>query len=542
MAVVTYKRKDLEKLVGRKLPSNVLQKAASMGAPLETFSKDEASFEVFPNRPDLLSAEGFARAFQAFLFKPKKRNYTLKPSLISIKRDKSVLPVRPAIAGAVVKNVKMDDAFLTSLMQFQEKIHDTVGRRRRKVSMGIYDISKTTPPFTYKAVPPNSVSFVPLDMPSELTLGQILDEHPKGREYSFILQNEKSYPLLVDSENKVLSFPPIINSEATRVAPDSRQLFIDVTGTDEAAVSQTLNIISCAFIDRGSSVYSIFVDNRRTPDLSPQTMKLDPQYCNRLLGLSLPSSQISRLLQKMGFTVTRLNPITVKVPPYRSDLLHPIDLVEEVAIAYGYMEFKPAISETATIGSKLPAQRLVGKVRRTMIGLGFTETESFVLSNPETQYKKMNLREGEPVAIANPRTSEYTIFRECLIPSLLETIYTNARYELPQAFFTIGHVSKYEKGKTRTDLSLAAAIVSDDASYSLIRSHAESFLAEFRQGDPKIIKTSHPSFMEGRVSELASKDLKLTIGELHPKTLRNFGIEYPVACFETSLEKLKDAS
>jgi len=542
MAIVTYNRRDLEKLVGKALPDQALQKAAAMGAPLEAISKGEASFEVFPNRPDLLSAEGFARAFRTFIFGPKRRGYSIKPSLIRIKVDKSVLPVRPFIAGAVVKNVQMDDAFLSSLMQFQEKIHDTVGRRRRKVSIGIYDISKVTPPFTYKAVAPNSVSFVPLDLPSELTLGQILDEHPKGREYAFILQDNKSYPLLVDSEGKVLSFPPIINSEQTRVEPGTSQLFIDITGTDLAAVSQALNILTCAFIDRDSKVYSVFVDNRKTPDLSPATMKLDAQYCNKLLGLSLSSAQISRLLKKMGFEVTKLNPLTVKIPPYRADILHPIDLVEDVAIAHGYMEFSPHISETATIGSKLPTQKLIGKVRRIMLGYGFTETESFVLSNQNTQFKKMNLKEGELVTISNPRTSEYTHFRNSLLPSILEVIRTNARYEIPQSFFTIGYVSHYEKGQAKTELTLAAATVSDQASYSNMRSYIESFLSEFQEKKPKIEKITHPSFMEGRASRLASEKLSFTLGELHPSTLKNFGVEYPVACFETSLEKLKDAS
>lgn len=530
MAVVTYNRRDLEGLIGRKLDDKTIQRAAEMGAPIEELNGNEASFEVFPNRPDLLSTEGFARAFGDFL-SPKKRTYSFGAPKIKLKYNPSAKIAQPYIVMAAARGISLDGATLSSLMNFSEKIDETVGRKRRKLSIGIYDLDTITPPIEYRAADPKTARFVPLEFSDALTLEQIINKHPKGQEYGKILKPFKKYPLLIDSAGQVLSMPPIINSEETRVTTSTTNLCIDITGTDFKTINQALNILCHALVDRGAKVEKALVNNKASPDTTPQAMSLDPAYVNRLLGLSLTTDQIIRHLVKMGFLVTKKKPLTVQVPPYRVDILHPIDLVEDVAIAYGYMKFDPAISETATIGKPIGVQKQLSAVREIMLGHGFNEVATFVLTNLESQFKKMGLSEEKLVTIANPRTADYTHFRNSLLPSLLSMISSNSRYELPQKFFEVGEIA-LPSGKNQTHI--AAGIVSDHASYSEIRTYLESLASELGDNSFKFTEAKHASFIQGRVASAGGKFSAL-VGEIHPQVLKNFGIEYPVAVFELTL-------
>jgi len=255
---------ELQRLLGRKLPVSELREEIPMlGVDLESIDEEKLIVEVFPNRPDMLSVEGFARALrgkmgiETGLVSPK-----VESSGITLKVDSSVAAVRPYVTAAVVRGININDANLRSLMDLQEKLHITHGRRRRKVAIGVHDLSKVVPPFIYKAVKPESVSFIPLDNRAPMNLRQILSDHPKGRDYAWVLEKAEVYPVIVDSNNDVLSFPPIINGELTRVTEETTDLFIDVTGTDEKAINLALNILVHAFADMGGAIYSVDI---RTP-------------------------------------------------------------------------------------------------------------------------------------------------------------------------------------------------------------------------------------------------------------------------------------
>lgn len=530
MAVVTYNRKDLEGLMGMKLDPKTIQRAAEIGAPIEELTETEVSFEVFPNRPDLLSVEGFARAFRDFL-SPKKRSYKFGTPKIQVKIDSSVKEVRPYLVAAAARGITLDEYTLVSLMNFQEKVHETFGRKRKKLSIGIYDLDKTVPPFTYKAAYPKSESFIPLDSTRRQTLSEILEQHPKGMEYAKLLKPFKRYPLLVDSKGQVLSMPPVINSNETRVEPYTKNLFIDITGTDQKTINQALNILCYALMDRGAKVEKAIVNGKQTPDTTPQYMSVDPLYINKLLGLSITTDKITAYFKKMGLPVTKKKPLTVQVPPYRVDILHPIDLVEDIAISYGYMNFSPTLSETATIGKPAGSMKRLSAIREIMLGHGFNEVATFVLTNTESQFQKMNLPEKKLVTISNPRTTDYTHFRDSLISSLLSTIASNQRYELPQKFFEIGEVA-LPSGENQS--RLAAAIVSDSSNYTGARKFLESVLRDMGTPSPKFAEEKSKSFLDGRVAGTTGEP-KAIVGEIHPQVLRNFGIEYPVAVFELRL-------
>lgn len=262
MPSVEFSFRELCHLLGKEFhPDDLRDAIPLMGVGLESIDKNTVSLEVYPNRPDYLMIEGFARALRGFLgLETGLPTYETTPSGITFYIEKSVADVRPAVAVGVARNVDLsDEQTLISLMNVQEKLHLTHGRNRAKVAIGVHDMDRVTPPFTYKAVDPDSMSFVPLDMTDELTLRQILSRHPKGRDYAWTLEGKKKYPLFVDAKGDVLSFPPIINGELTRLTEKTRNLFLDLTGTSQLAVEQALNIICCGLADRGADIQTVDV-------------------------------------------------------------------------------------------------------------------------------------------------------------------------------------------------------------------------------------------------------------------------------------------
>ncbi len=259
MPTVEFSFSELQEFLGKRFkPEELKDKISMLGVDLEKIDNEKVVMEIFPNRPDLLSIEGFSRALKGVLdIEHGLKEYLLKESNVKLFVDDSVKNVRPYVVAAVVKNVSIDEPFLLSLMDIQEKLHMTHGRNRRKVAIGIHDLSKIEQPFTYKAVKPSEISFVPLDMRDKMNLSEILAKHPKGRDYAFTLDGKEKYPIILDKNKNVLSFPPIINGELTRVTEKTKGLFIDITGTDENAVKLALNIIVTAIADRGSEIYSV---------------------------------------------------------------------------------------------------------------------------------------------------------------------------------------------------------------------------------------------------------------------------------------------
>ncbi|MFH1623136.1 MAG: phenylalanine--tRNA ligase subunit beta, partial [Candidatus Aenigmatarchaeota archaeon] len=357
MAVVQFEKRALEAMVGRKLSeADYKERIPLFGCPLDKMENSTVHYEVSPNRPDMFSIEGFGRAVRRFIApgRQKLSNYKAAPGKIMLKVDPSVQQVRPYITCAAVRNVKITDDFVASLMQVQEKLHETLGRKRKKVAIGIHDLGRVKPPFTYKAVAPDSLKFLPLDMGREMTLRAILEEHPKGIAYAPVIASAKRWPVIVDRHGSVLSFPPIINGELTRVTSRTKDIFIDVTGTDERAINQALNILATSFADRGCRIEAVQVvaggRRRSTPDLSTWKMKTDVSYVSRILGIKLDKKQMAALLEKMDVGFDGTNAI---IPPYRTDVMHPIDIAEDVAIAYGYDKFEPTVPKVPTIAQPL---------------------------------------------------------------------------------------------------------------------------------------------------------------------------------------------
>lgn len=259
MPTVEFDFQDLMQLVGREFkPDELRDRIAMLGIDLEKINSESVMMEVFPDRPDLLSVEGFSRALKGSLgIETGLKDYNVKESGIRLFVDPSVKKVRPFITAAVLRGVSITEPNLISLMDIQEKLHITHGRNREKASIGVHDLSRIEPPFTYKAVKSDEIRFVPLDMNNELTPREILLRHPKGISYAWVLEGFDRYPIIIDKNNNVLSFPPIINGERTRVNDDTRDLFIEITGLDQISINQALNILVTSLADREGEIQSV---------------------------------------------------------------------------------------------------------------------------------------------------------------------------------------------------------------------------------------------------------------------------------------------
>ncbi len=542
MPVVTLYWDELERLVGVSR-ERILERLPMLGCDIERVEDDHIDVEFFPNRPDLYSVEGVARALRGFLGIEKGlKRYEAKKADWKIFVDASVLAVRPRIAGCVVRGIEMSDEVIRSLMEVQEDLHWTIGRNRRKMAIGIHDLSKLSFPLTYKAVDA-SFSFVPLDFDREMSVEEILREHPKGKAYSFILEGKSGYPMIIDASGDAISFPPIINAEKTRVTEATRDVFIDVTGFDEA-VDRAISILACMLSDRGGELESVEIvypsGVEVTPKLEVRRMEVPKSEISSLLGFELSDEEIREALEKMRFGCEiDGDAVSVLIPPYRADIMHPWDIIEDIAIGYGYDRIEPKYPTTMTIGESHRWNDVRELAREVMIGLGFLEVITFTLTSEKVMYEKMR-RSGEAwrdyVPVMHPLTIEHTILRTHILPKLLEVLAANKHHEMPQRIFEVGDVVVGMKNR----LHLAACVTHARANFSEIRSYVQALMREL-DVEWDVAASSDEAFIEGRRAEIVVSGNSVGVfGEVHPEVLEAFDLTMPVAAFEVDLSAMFD--
>jgi phenylalanyl-tRNA synthetase beta chain len=546
MPSITVSYRDLCKLVGKRIESNQLcERLGMLGIETEA-AGDELKLEITHNRPDLLSPEGVARALRGFLgVETGLPLYNLSASGVTVEVNRSVKTIRPFIAAGVVTNVKLTDEIVASLMQVQEKLHASLCRNRRRGSIGVYDLDTIKPPVRYTTTLPDGIRFVPLEFARELTPDQILREHPKGIEYGSIIQERPRYPLLIDSRGVVLSMPPIINSEETRVTSNTKRLFIDVTGEDERVANQSLTILITGLAERGFGIQSVTVKypsrRARTPDLRPSRHRLSTRATNEFIGLNLKPKGIAKIAKSMRYGVAGIKGeiLTLLAPPYRGDLMHEVDLVEDIAIGYGYDQLEPTLPKVVTTGERAPVERLSERARRVLTGLGFMEVMTYTLTNQHTNFELMRVG-GEAAEIANPVSEEYTIIRNSLLPCLLSVLRANRRNPLPQRVFEVGDVVVLDdqaETSARGVRRAAAMVIGEEAGFTYTKAVAEALLRELGIVY-EVRPIEHSSFLEGRAAEFVSDSRSLGIvGEIHPEVILGFELEHPVAAFEIELKR-----
>jgi phenylalanyl-tRNA synthetase beta chain len=563
MVAIVTRLDDLEQLFGKRLPRDPAQldellysvkcelSGTSQTAPiaedgeLQLENKDT-------NRPDIWSTEGIARALRGYQgLEVGIKEYSAEKVAVNIAVDRELADIRPFICCSVVLGVGMNDAIIRGFVQLQEKLDKSYGRSRRRSSIGFYDFDLITPPLRYGVAAPDEVRFVPLEGTEPLSLREILEQHPKGIEYGHIVKRFEKMPIILDSKGKVLSFPPIINSnDLGRVTGETKNVLIEITGTSQDTVSTTLTILTTCLADRGGEICSAKIhypygDVRTvtTPNLRERLIKIRLDDAKNLIGLNLSTFEAVKLLRRARFDVKNASKkeLTVRVPCYRLDIMHPVDVMEDIAIAYGLNNFKPRWPPDLTIGGLSPIEEFSDKVRELMLGLGYQEVLGFMMSNPDKLYGKMNRQPGQPVEIANPKVNTMTCLRSWLLPSLMEFLSNNTHVEYPQKLFEVGDYVSWDDTlptRTRDVRELACVSAHSKANFTEVKSNLEPLMTNL--GYTFTVKPiEHASFLSGRVGSIHIHDAEVgIIGEIHPQVIENWKIQNPVAAMELEIDKL----
>ena len=550
MPTVEFSLQDLSTLLGRELGIEELEEAVLyVKGELEGFDGGEVKLDIKDtNRPDLWSVEGIARELRGHLgIETGLPELRVEPSGISLEIDPKVEAVRPRAVGAVVEGVSLDDSSIRQLIQLQEKIHLTFGRKRRSVAIGVYDYDRLTPPIRYTTVAPDGIRFTPLEFEEELTPGEILEKHPKGREYGHLIRDHPEYPLMIDSAGNVLSVPPIINSSYTgKVSPDTTNLFIELTGHEVGRLSLALNVLVAALQDRGGRIKSLRAVYLRevivTPDLSPGEFTLSMEYARKTLGLELSPEEVMDLLERARYSPRqRGDTVELLYPPYRDDILHQRDVVEDIAIAYGLNSIPAEVPRIPTLGGVHPLEEFSDILREVMVGLGYQEILTFSLTSKEKLFQRMRMEEQGVCEIANPVSINWTALRTWLLPSLMEFLASNRHADYPQKVFEVGDVVvPDEKAETRARnvRKLACALTHQRAGYEETAAVLDALLSALGL-EYRLRAAEHPSLIPGRTAKvIIDKAEAGFIGEVHPEVLISWGLRMPAAAFEVDVSLL----
>jgi len=544
MPSITLNKEVFEKLVGKKLKLDELKDRISMlGTDLEGIEGNEINVEIFPNRPDLLSEQGIARAFSSFIgVKTGLREYNIKKSGKKVIVDKSVI-MRPYTACAIVKGVKFDDERIREIMQIQEKLATTHGRNRKKSAYGLYPTDSINFPIHYIAKDPKTITFHPLGMPRPMRADDVEELHPKGVEYKWVAKGWKKYPFFIDGKDNIMCMLPYTNSNTTgKVDENTTEVFIECTGIDFKNVSVALNIFVTMLADMGGEIYSLDIEypdkTITTPNLTSEKMKIDVDYVNKCLGLKLKESDVKKLLERMGYGYDNKTKKAI-IPAYRADILHQVDLIEDIAIAYGYENFDEIIPKVATIGEENKIEVLKRKISELLIGLKFTELCTYNITSDELTEKKAYC--DKPLMLSNSLSEEYNCLRSSIIPSLFDVLSHNKHNDYPQHIFDIGttftKASNEETGIKETDF-LGVALCEDKVDFTRIKQVLDYIFSNI-DVTYTLKETTEKSFMEGRTGEIIVKGKVIgTIGEINPEVLSNFQLEYPVAALELNIDSL----
>lgn len=516
-----------------------------LATDIEDVEENFVKIEYNPNRPDFSSHPGIARAYAGFLeINLGYPEVNVAEPKIDFYFNEELKNIRGVLCSSVVRNIQLSEDDLREIINIQEVLHQGIGRNRRKVSIGIHDLDKIKPPVYYVAADPEKTSFKPLGTDRSMTLNQILNEVDKGVEYGYIIKSFDKYPLIIDSTGEVLSFPPIINSELTRLTPETRNLFIDVTALDEYYASRALNILLYALSDMGGSIEAvriIYQDGsvKTYPDFKPREMDVEASYINSLLGENLNNTEIYRSLLKCRLSVKNDGEnFHVGIPPFRVDIMHKVDLVEEVAIGYGLWRLTPTYPKSVTVGSKHPETILQDRVRMIMIGLGYTEVFNFIITSEEKNYHRVRRPVTERVVLANSSSMELTMLRDSLLPCLIWNLSVSRHEKYPQRIFETGPVVKTEGDKGFSiRLSVAGVSAHSSASFSEAKAVVLSLLNNLGVEKPCFEKSNDPLFTPGRVAKVFHEGKWLGVfGEIHPEVLELNGLENPAIGFEIELD------
>ena len=544
MPVVEFPVEDINRLFSDYDLEHILNMLPFIGLDLEHQDDKNIRLEYSPNRPDFSTFYGIARALNGLLGKeigiPKFEIFENSKNLINV--DSSVLEIRPFIVGTVAKGHQLNNKTIKQIVSMQEDLHNGLGRKRSKASIGFHNLDNMDFPLEYTTA--ENLSFIPLDNSSELTLTEILSKTEPGKKFGKLLA-ESRYPILRDSKGNVISFPPIINSEGTRIRDGVNNLFVEVTGIDKKAVYNVLDNIVATLADIGFKLETVIVQQGNTRDsftanLNTSLPNIKTDYINKALGLSLSNEDIINCLRKSRLDATVIDSGTINcvIPNYRIDIFGPIDIVEEVAIGYGLYNMEPSLPEFRFYGNKSRQNYFFDKIRQAMIGMGLIENINFILSNKDIHFKKMNLDKPNFFTVNNSKSDEHDILRQSLLPSLLFSLSKNIHEEYPQKLFEIGPIFKPEK-ENFEKWNLCCVNAFNGVTFSEIKAVLQTLMEICFNVKFETKPSENLSFVRGRSADIIYKGGVIgQIGEISPLLIDSFKIKMPVAAFELDLTEL----
>jgi phenylalanyl-tRNA synthetase beta chain len=503
------------------------------------------------NRPDVWSVEGIARVLRGQLGLRKAGEVRVAGrSSLRVIIDKRVRPIRPYISAAIVKGLRPTEDSLKSWINLQDKLDQTYGRKRKKASIGFYQAELIASPLSYTVSDPDGLSFAPLGSETKSTLRDILAHHPKGSEYGEIISGFHEWPILIDGKERVLSLPPVINSnDLGKITTKTRNILVEVTGTNSETVHNTLKIVLGSLAMRGGRIYSCletypYGSPKRivSPDLKPTSTKLSLSSVNKLLGATLSPRDASKLAEKAGYKIRNVSRdfLNLEIPSYRIDIMHPVDIIEDIAIASNLNDLKPEWPNIWTIGELSKQTTDAEALAEIMIGLGFQEILTYILTSPDVVSGKMQIENDSNVMLANPKMTTHTVLRNWLLPSLLEFLSQNTHVDYPQKVFEIGPVINRGDSSShpiQEDRKIAAVTIHATAGFTEIRSSLDALIKSVGH-EFQIRPGEHPSFLPGRCGEVVSAGREIgIIGEINPSVLQSFGLNLPAAGFELDMPR-----
>jgi phenylalanyl-tRNA synthetase beta chain len=518
-------------------------------------SQQVMRLDLLADRPDLFDVGGLARALRGTLgIESGLPKYATKPSGVTVNVDKSVnekSSYRPFIVCAVMTLPPVDETSLVAIMKLQENLHWGVGRDRKLASIGVYDMAAISGDITYRTIDPDKEPFVPLGMPGKKMSGrQILQSHPKGMAYAELLANHKRYPVLEDAKKQVLSMPPIINSEETKLKQGTTRVFIDVTGISQAAVTKSLDTLVCSLAEIGGTIETVEIKDaegkrRVTPNLAPRSKEIDLGEAKRWLGLPLDERSLADALRKMRFDVAPVEGggrFSVSYPAYRTDIRHMVDLFEDVAIGYSYANIEPRLVRSMTVGTPRLEETLSERVRQVLIGLGYSEIMSLPLTTEEHQFEQLRMpTPARYPQVSNPKLKAYNVVRTHIMSGLFEALRENRRRPMPQRLFEIDNVVELDEAAetgAAEQRRMALVEIGEESGYATARSVMDALLRELGW-KPEYAAIEHPTFIAGRAAQFSVDGKPVgVLGEVHPEVLTNFGLTYPVALAELTLQRV----
>ncbi|HJU33965.1 MAG TPA: phenylalanine--tRNA ligase subunit beta [Nitrososphaera sp.] len=537
---ITFER--LKKLIPGIAIDKVVDALPFVGLDIEDADKDVIRVEYNPNRPDLSSDYGVARALRGLLeIETGMPKFKLAgKSGLGVTVEGAVGKVRPYISAFVAMNGELDEETLKQLIAMQEDLHNGVGRRRKKASIGIHNLDVIRFPVKYKIVG-GDYTFRPLNESSEFPIKHILEDLEIGKQYSHILSKFNRYPIIVDSNDTVLSLPPIVNGQATKVSDRCRNLFVEVTGTDPETAEDLVAILAVTLYDAGFEIRSVSIEAGKkkieTPILKPKAISVDTSYINTILGLTLDKKQMITCLKKSRLDAKALKrKIICTVPRYRIDITDPTDISEEVAIGYGVYNLEPKFPNSPTAGKSDSFSVYFNAIRETMIGLGMIETLNFLLTSRQVQYNAFGVPGDNGLSVESSKSTEHEILRDSLVPMLLQSLSYNIHEQYPQKLFEIGKTFVKPKATIEETWSIGAVIAHTEVGYTEIKSSMQALLRSCFGKEATTKPSTNHMFMEGRCAEVLYDGRSIgIIGEINPLALENFRLRIPVAAFEINL-------